>query len=51
MCRPKLQFRPMAIVTEPTGTFGQFLVKKGALVINNLFEEPKIWDSKDSKNL
>ena len=39
MCRPRLQFRPMAMVTEPAEMFGQFLVKKGALVINNLFGE------------
>ena len=29
MCKPKLQFRPMTIVTELTETFGQLLVKKG----------------------
>ena len=28
MCRPKLQFRPMTMVTEPTETFGKLLVKK-----------------------
>ena len=28
MCKPKLQFSPVAIDTEPTETFGQLLVKQ-----------------------